>query len=466
MYKNKKQNNDAIHLIITRKASVSTTRPESPRQSGNETGISCSTLPLLELSQWLKMEIESNPILEIDVPDENLDTLVEPEKDHHTLRNKSQEQLEKRRKEHQESLLTTPVSLYEHLMKQVSVAIIDSEHRPIAELIIGHLNDKGYLETPLHEIAPSIPLETVQKVLSEIQSLDPPGIGARDLQECLLLQLKLKKKETGISFKIISNHYDDLIYNRIPLISQKLHVPIPELMHAIKKEIVPLDLHPGYRYGYQPIASIIPDLLFICIEGKWKVEVNTAFLPRIQMASIYQQALRNGSLGNKETFYLRRHLVSGRWLKRIVQRRNETLRRIGELLIKKQADFFNAEKAGLRPMTIQEVARELQLHESTITRAAANKFVACPQGLFALKSFFSSAVKMQNGKTISKHNLRKILLRTIERENKCEPLSDEEITTHLRKLGISCARRTITKYREALKIAPASRRKKWTTSRG
>jgi RNA polymerase sigma-54 factor len=418
-------------------------------------------LPLLELSQWLQMEIESNPILEMDIPDQNLDTLVEPEKDHHALRNKSQEEIEKRRKEHQENLLATPISLYEHLMKQVPLARIDPENVPIAELIIGHLNDKGYLETPLREIAPSVPLETVQKILNEIQSFDPPGIGARNLQECLLLQLKLKKKETHLSFKILSKHYDDLIYNRIPLISQKLRVPIPELMHIIEKEITPLDLHPGYRYCYQPITSIIPDLLLICIEGQWRVEVNTAFLPRIQIAPVYQQALQNSSLESKETFYLRRQLASGRWLKRIVQRRNETLRRIGELLIKKQVDFFNGEKAGLKPMTIQETAVELQLHESTITRAAANKFVACPQGLFALKSFFTSAVKMENGKTISKHYLRKILLRTIARENKYEPLSDEEITTHLRKLGISCARRTIAKYRETLKIAPAAKRKKW-----
>jgi RNA polymerase sigma-54 factor len=419
-------------------------------------------LPLLELSQWLKAEIEANPVLEIDDSEQTLGaSLEEPAKESHVLRNKSQEEMEKRRKEYQENLLTAPISLYEHLMKQVPLAIVNPQNIPLAELIIGHLNDKGYLETPLNEIAPSVPLETMQKILSEIQSLDPPGIGARHLQECLLLQLKLKKKETGLSFKIIAEHFEDLIHNRLPLISQRLRVSTAELARVIEKEISSLDLHPGYRYFYQPIATIIPDLLFICIEGKWQIEVNTFFLPRIQIASVYLEALRAGSLENEESFYLRRQLAGGRWLKRIVQRRNETLRRIGQLLIKNQKDFLSGDKAGLKPMTIQDVAHELGLHESTITRAVTNKFVACPQGLFALKSFFSPAVKTQNGEKISKHNFRKILLRTIEKENKRKPMSDEAISSHLRKLGITCARRTIAKYRGTLKIAPASKPKKW-----
>jgi len=419
-------------------------------------------LPLLELAEWLNTEIESNPVLEIDPSHESLKTsLDEPIREPHVLRNKSQEQMEKRRKEHQENLLTAPLSLYEYLMKQVPLTIEDPQNVHLAELIIGHLNDKGYLETPLNEIAPSIPIETKHKVLSEVQSFDPPGIGARNLQECLLLQLKLKKKEEGLAYKIIAEHLDALIHNRLPSISQKLNICMATLTQVIEKEIAPLDLNPGYRYGYQPTATIIPDIHLICVEEKWQIEVNTSFLPRIQIAPIYVEALRKSSLENQEFFYLRRQLASGKWLKRIVHRRNETLHRIAEFLLKKQIDFFNGEKAGLNPMTIQETAQELGLHESTITRAIASKYIACPQGVFALKSFFNQAVKTQNGEKISKHTLRKILLRTIERENKLQPMSDEEIANQLHKLGISCARRTVAKYRTALKIAPAVKRKKW-----
>ena len=412
-------------------------------------------LPLLELSEWLNTEIEANPVLEIEPSDEQY-------KEKHLPRNKSQEQMEKRRKEHQENLLTSPISLYEHLMKQAPLAIQNPENLHLAELIIGHLTDKGYLETPLQEIEPSIPMDIKQKVLSEIQSFDPPGIGARNLQDCLLLQLKLKKKEKGLAAQIIARHFEDLIHNRLPHISQMLHISMPTLVQIIEKEIAPLDLHPGYRFFHQPAAAIIPDLFFTHVDEKWQIEVNNSLLPRFHISPIYAQALKAQTLENEEVFYLRRQLAGGKWLKRIVQRRNETLRRIGTFLLKKQIDFFNGDKAGLNPMTVQETAQELGLHESTIARAISNKFLSCNQGLFTLKSFFSPAVKTPSGDHISKHNLRKMLKRTIEQENKQQPMSDEEIARHFRKLGISCARRTIAKYRGALHIAPASKRKKWT----
>lgn len=419
-------------------------------------------LPLLELSEWLKTEIEANPVLEIDLPETSIN---EPLKERHYSRNRAQEQVEKRRKEHQESLLTAPISLFEHLMKQIPLAFEDRKKAHIAELIIGHLNDKGFLETPLDEIAPSIPIETIQNILSEIQTFDPPGICARNLQECLLLQLRLKQKENGLAAKIINHHFDDLLHNRLPHISQKLHISIPQLVQIVEKEIAPLDLYPGYRYFHQPTAAIIPDLLFVSMEGKWQIEVNSSFLPRFQIASIYTEALRDHSVENGESFYLRRQLASGKWLKRIVQRRNETLLRIGEFLLKRQIDFFNGDKTGLAPLTIQETASELALHESTIARAISNKFVACDQGLFPLKSFFSQEIKTHSGKKISKHQLREILHKTIENEDKLQPMSDEDLARHFDQLGIPCARRTVAKYRNALKIAPAAQRKKWTKQR-
>jgi RNA polymerase sigma-54 factor len=419
-------------------------------------------LPLLELSEWLKTEIEANPVLEIDLTHEPIKTSLDaPIKERHALRNKSQEQVEKRRKEHQETLLTAPISLYEHLMQQVPLTIEDTQSVHLAQLIIGHLNDKGFLETPLQEISPSVPIETMQRVLANIQSFDPPGIGARNLQECLLLQLKLKQKENGLAARIIGEHFDNLLHNRLPQIAQKLHIPMSELVQIVEKEIAPLDLYPGYRYFYQPAAAIIPDLHFVSIEGKWQVEVNGSFLPRFQIAPIYAGALRDHALQNEESFYLRRQLASGRWLQRIVHRRNETLRRVGEFLLKRQMAFFNGDKSGLAPLTIQEAAAELSLHESTIARAVANKFVACHQGLFSLKSFFSQGMKTQSGQKISKHNLREILNRTIESEDKQQPMSDEELARHFHNLGIPCARRTIAKYRSALKISPAAKRKKW-----
>jgi RNA polymerase sigma-54 factor len=262
---------------------------------------------------------------------------------------------------------------------------------------------------------------------------------------------------------VIERHFDDLIHNRLPHISQQLHIPIGTLVEIIDKEIAPLDLHPGYRFFFQPMTAIIPDLHFISQDGKWEIEVNTSFLPHFQVAPIYADALKDHSMAGEEYFYLRRQLAGGKWLKRIVQRRNQTLRSIGELILKKQMAFFNGEKGRLVPMSMQDIAEELSLHESTVARAVANKFVACPHGLFSLKSFFSHGMVAQNGQKISKHSLRNILAKTIEKEDKLKPLSDEELTQHFRKLGLPCARRTIAKYRTALKIAPACKRRKWVS---
>ncbi len=409
-------------------------------------------LPLVELSEWLKLEIEANPVLEIDpAPEEIKDRLED-------LRFR-EKQPRRQTGHHPESLLAAHVSLYEHLTRQIPLIIKDPQQARLAELIIGHLNDKGFLDTPLSEIEPSLPLETKEIVLSAVQSFDPPGIAARGLQECLLLQLKMKGKGHSLTANIIENGFQDLLHNRLPRIAQKLQIAIPELVRIIEKEIAPLDLYPGYRFYKPETAPIVPDLTFACFEDKWQIDINASLLPRFQIAPVYLQALKDASF--EEAAFLRRHLVSGRWLAKVVQRRNGTLWRIGQAILKRQIDFFNGEKTGLAPLTVRETAEELGLHESTIARAISNKYAACPQGLLPLKSFFSQAVSVKNGRTISKHNLRKMLARAIEREDKQHPLSDEEIARQFQNLGIASARRTIAKYRTALNIAPAARRKKY-----
>ena len=226
-------------------------------------------LPLVELSEWLKLEIEANPVLEIDPPPEEMKERLED------LRFREKRAV-RQIGYHPESLLAAHISLYEHLTRQIALNIEDPEHARLAELIIGHLNDKGFLETPLSEIEPSLPLETKKSVLSAVQSFDPPGIAACSLQECLLLQLKMKGKGHSMAANIIENGFEDLLHNRLPRIAQKLQTPIPELVRIIEKEIAPLDLYPGYRFCKPETAPLIPDLSFICLEGKWQIEINAS----------------------------------------------------------------------------------------------------------------------------------------------------------------------------------------------
>jgi len=410
-------------------------------------------LPLLELSEWLRQEVESNPALEMTPPPSRLEIPF-----HHRGKQTSQ----RAKQDYQESLLTAPISLYEHLTKQLPLLFETREEIQIAEQIIGHLNSKGYLDLPLQEVLPNVPLEQLETILSRVQTLDPPGIGARDVRDCLLLQLELKGKGEGIAAQILSEHFEDLTRNQIPSIAKKLHLSLTEVKEIIEKEIAPLDLYPGYRYASQPQMAIIPDLLFFSREEKWHVEVNTAFLPRFQVAPSYAEALRSETLCSEEYQQIRKQLTSHKWLKRTLQRRNQTLQKLGEFILKRQIDFFEGHRSSLVPVTMQEAARELGLHESTIARAVSGKYVSCPEGLFLLKHFFTQGISCEKGGTISKHSLRAILARTIAKEDKGSPLSDAQLSQHFKKLGFSCARRTIAKYRSRLRIAPASRRRRWS----
>ncbi len=419
-------------------------------------------LPMLELAEWLNTEIENNPVLEIDhAREEFKEGLDPPRRESYVVRNRAQEELEKRRQQQQESLMTASVSLYEHLMQQAPLIFEGAADLQLAGLIIGHFNEKGYLDTPLHEIAPSAPLEKMNTILETIQTFDPPGVGAANLQDCLLLQLRLKGREGSVAYRILAEHFEDLIHNRLPYIAERLRLPIAEVVRIVEKEIAPLDLHPGYKYCPQPTAAILPDLFLLCFEGKWQIEVNTSFLPHFRVTPIYVEVLQGHELENEEYFYLRRKLAGGRWLKRIVNRRNETLRKIGEFILKKQNAFFNGDRGGLVPLTMREAAVELGVHESTVARSVAGKFVACPLGLFSLKSFFKQGVATRSGQEVSNQSLREILLKVIKEEDKLEPLSDEQLARHFQKLGIVCARRTITKYRLSLRIPPAHKRRKW-----
>lgn len=382
-------------------------------------------LPVLELSEWLEAEIEANPVLEIIPPRKSAVTAS---------------------KERPENDLTERISLFEHLMRQLPLAM--EENRDLAELIIGHLNEKGFLETPLEEIAPA-PLETMEQVLKGVQSLDPPGVGARHLQECLCIQLRLKEKENTLAYRIVVGHFDDLVHNRLPRILQALNIEMDELAQAIENEIAPLDLYPGQRFSHGQAGTVVPDLVLHCDEGKWEIEVNRDFLPGFKVSPAY----KDNASG------LRRYLAGGKWLQKIVATRNETLRRIGELILKRQIDFFNGEKGGIDPLTIKEAAEDLALHASTITRAIAHKYLFCPLGTYSLKSFFSQPVAGK--KDVSKHNLRRLLQQTIDKEDKSKPLSDEEIAGQFQGMGIPCARRTVAKYRDLLRIAPAAKRRKW-----
>ena len=413
-------------------------------------------LPILELSEWVKLEIENNPALEIALPD------IEPNDNYPAFHMRTTSALGyKQPREFLENLIANPPSLFDHLMTQARYHFNQND-LSLAQWIIGHFNDRGFLNTPIKELSTCASPEKIKKILSVIQTFDPPGVGAHDLQESLLIQLILQQKKKTLAYKIIEGHFDNLVHNRFPLISRDLDVPIERISDIVRREITPLNLHPGRPFLFQHAEAIIPDIFFFCVEDAWKIEVHDKLLPTFHTASAYRIAMEQKLLNTEEQHYLRRHLKAGNWLMHILKKRRTTLLRIGSFLLKHQSRFF--QEGVLVPLTMFEMAEALDLHESTIGRAVANKYIMCPQGVFSLKDFFNHSLRGTEGKNISHQTLRQKMKALIDSEDKKHPYSDEKIKDELYKMGLPCARRTVTKYRKLLNIAPASQRKQWGIS--
>lgn len=398
-------------------------------------------LPILELSDWLQSEVEKNPVLELK-PSCNVKTRPADE-------------------EMSACQMVSQETLFNHLMAQAQCHFADKEKLKIAEWIIGHLDERGFLEIPLSELTSVAPLKELEAVLKELQTFDPPGVAAENVRASLLIQLKIKEKEKSRAYEIVEQHFDLLLHNRLDLIGKQMQLSVEKVASIIALEIAPLNLHPAEHFRVHHVQGIVPDLILTCIGESWKVEVNDAPLPRFSIASSYERAIQAGSLNAQERTYLHKHLHTGKWLRQIVQKRKKTLLALGHFLLKRQALFFQEGK--LLPLVLSQAAEELELHESTVARAVGGKYLSCPQGIFALKDFFSQKVKAQGG-SVSQHTMRRKLEQIIALENKQKPYSDADLQKELNSAGIFCARRTVTKYRRLLRVASRSRRKRWVAN--
>jgi RNA polymerase sigma-54 factor len=406
-------------------------------------------LPLLELAEWVRSEIENNPILEMQLPESDTHSSFAAKKGIAGISRLTQSDF-------LENTLSTPISLFDHLLTQARYHFSDPKDLLLAQWIIGHLNESGFLAMDDCDFAS---VKKGEEILAIVQSFDPPGVAARTLKESLLIQLRLKHKEHTVAYKIIAECFEDLLHNRFPLIAKEMNISLEDLSQIVEREIAPLDLHPGQRFGSHYPRAIIPDLYFLCTDDVWKIEVNDTFLPTFHLAPSYRSALKENQLNAEENSYVRKQLCAGKWIRHIINKRKVTLLKLGTFLLKKQARFF--QEGILSPLKMAEAAAELNVHESTIARAIANKYLSCPQGIFALKDFFCHGLPKQETGSISHHALLRQLKELIAKEDKKKPYSDAAIQKLLSQSGISCARRTVTKYRRLLHIATASHRKKW-----
>lgn len=331
-----------------------------------------------------------------------------------------------------------------------------------AECLLGYLDEHGYIDTPLQEIASlhDMPLARVKSALASIQELDPPGIGARNLQECLMLQLKRAGKEETLAWKMVKDDWDNLLHRRIPILSKKFHLTCEELEKVIHDDVRPLQIHPYSKTQTSPAVQLVPDITLRYENETVSITINEESLPPLLIQPQYRKLIQECTKQNSPIHqFVRTHFSSLKWLTKMLHQRNQTLFRIASYLAEQQRDFFTDQQQHMHPMTMQEVANALELHESTIARAVVNKYIDSPRGLMSLRSFFTYGYSGTNGTLLSSSAILDAIHACIDNEDKQHPLSDAKIAVLLEKQGMPCARRTVAKHRDTLGIGNVQQRR-------
>ena len=359
-----------------------------------------------------------------------------------------------------DKFLSSPSSLADHLTWQLSMAICSETVRAAAESIIGNLDENGYLTATSDEIAASGNYndEDVEEALTMVQEFDPPGIAARDLQECLLLQLKVVDPQNTLVQQIVSEHLKLLQNSQLKELSRAVNRPV-ELVKRAVDVIKRLDPRPGSRYNKTEPRLVEPDVQFRKEEGEWQVFMNDDDVPQLRLNPTYRRLLSRDAADRDVRNYVKERFTAAIQLMKNIEQRKHTILRVCQSILRRQADFLDYGPDYLRPMMIKEVAEEVGVHPSTVSRAVANKYVHTPRGVMELRSFFSESVNGPQGMEMSLLSLKRRVKQMIEAEDAAHPLTDDQITKKLKDEGIDVTRRTVAKYREDLRIPSTHRRR-------
>ncbi len=361
-----------------------------------------------------------------------------------------------------EATLKSETSLAEHLLWQLSLTVHDELEKQIGTYLIGNIDDDGYLQCQTEEVAMVFggEEEQISVVLEVIQSFDPPGVGARDLQESLLIQLHHLELDDSLAWKIVQQYLSQLDERYFQKIAKSFGVTINDVIAAVGL-IRTLDPKPGSRFNSPRVEYIVPDVVVVKVDDDYQVILNEDGMPSLRINALYQNVLRqNDGMQSDTREYLEEKFRSAIWLMKSVEQRRQTLLRVTKSLCKFQREFLDKGLAYLKPLVLKDVADDIGMHESTVSRVTTNKYVYTPQGVFELKFFFHSGLESLDGDAMSSVSVKDIIRKAVVAEDARKPLTDQQLMMILEAKGVKIARRTIAKYRQELHIAPASRRKR------
>ena len=351
-------------------------------------------------------------------------------------------------------------TLQDFLFAQIGEMDLSDEEKELAGRIIGNIDDRGYLQTTLEELAEDTQksLDFVEDMIDVVQHLEPSGVGARDLKECLHIQLRAGRLKNGIVELIVDHHLLELETRNFQAIAKAMKLPLEVIIENVQI-IAELEPVPGRQFGGLEAQYVVPDVYVFKVSGEWVVTLNDEGMPNLKVSRMYEKMVSGMAGANKE--YLSEKLKSAQWLIKSIQQRQKTILRVTEKLVERQREFFEHGYEYLKPMVLRDIADDIGMHESTISRVTSNKYVHTPQGIFELKYFFNSSVSMAGGDSLASISVKKIIAEMIAKEDVKHPLADQKIVELLEERGIQLARRTVAKYREQLHILPSSKRKKF-----
>ena len=465
-------------------------------------------MPLLDLQQHLKEELEENPFLEmteadvdddLELKEDGKDDPPDDEIDWEGIlldgfdvggRREQYEPLEL----YQRAAVET-TDLRDHLYGQLRLLDVSEREARLGEEVIGNVNDAGTLTCELEDVVTGVNswlndlrpaaqeeidaledseaaqaeldalfepyhLPEAEAMLTSIQAFDPPGVAARDLRESILIQLRMLGRGGSVTHQIAESHFDDLVNHRWADVARDMNVK-PRDVQDVADEIAKLDPKPGMKYSADPERYIVPDLIVEKIDGEYMVFVNDTSLPRLRIARSYQILAQNKTLfkgENKE--FVSRKLNSANWIIQAIEQRRQTMLKVMGFIVDRQREFFENGVQHLRPLTLREVADHIEMHESTVSRVTNEKFVQTPRGVFPLKYFFSSGLATTSGEDISARGVKDKIRKLVEEEDVHKPLTDQKLVGLLKVEGVKIARRTVAKYRDQLGVLPARMRKR------